>query len=423
MVQTVASLFFADRFDAWVRTRFPDPPTIRMKILGVGEVVATGDPAVVKALFTAPPGSVAAGEINRRVLPILGADSVMTVDGERHLKLRRLLLPPFHGDAIREYESAIERIAAAEVESWPLGSELSLHPRMQAIALEVILEVVLGASDPARRERLRAVLPKVLQANPISILMEDRMPWLYSGAIGRMRPWIRTRQEADRLLRDELAAHRASPDGREDILAMLIASRDEDGQGLSDAELGDQLLTLLLAGHETTATSLAWCFERLTRHPAALARVREDIAAGRDEYLDATIKETMRMRPVIEAVWRLLKQPLEVGDYRLPAGTVVAPVLRDTGGAEAFEDPEDFRPERFLEDDIPSYSQIPFGGGPRRCIGASFATMEMKIVLRTVLSRVELRAADPAPEKVDRMRRFTASPRRGARVAVAYYIS
>ena len=413
VAQTIASLFFADRFDAYIFARYPQ--TIRMRILGVGELVATRDPVVVKELFTAPPGSVVAGEVNRRVLPILGGDSVMAADGERHLRMRRLLLPPFHGDAIRGYESMIDEIVATEIDRWPRGETFALHPRMQAIALEVILSVVIEVSDAARRERLRAVLPKVLQANPIAFLLEDRARRLTSGPIGRLRPWIRARREAERLLHEELAERRADPGGREDILAMLLATRDENGEGLGDAELEDQLLTLLLAGHETTATSLAWCFERLVRNPAALDRLRGELADGRDEYLDAVIKETMRMRPVVEAVWRVAKEPLELGGYLIPAGTIVAPVLRAVG-AESFDDPEEFRPERFLDGEVPAYSQIPFGGGPRRCVGAAFATMEMKVVLRTVLSRLELRAPDPAPEKVDRMRRFTASPARGARV-------
>jgi cytochrome P450 len=287
---------------------------------------------------------------------------------------------------------------------------------MQAIAIEVILAIVLGVSDRARRDRLRALLPQVLETNPITVLLEGRRPWLAKGVLGRVRPSIRARREAERLLLEEIEEHRADPARSDDILAMLIATRDENGKGLSDAELLDQLMTLLLAGHETTATSLAWCFERILRHPAALARLRVELADDQTVYLDAVIKETMRTRPVVEAVWRVLTKPLTLGDYRLPAGTVVAPVIRAVGRA-THSDPAEFRPERFLEEeDAPRYSLIPFGGGTRRCLGASFATMEMKIVLRTVLERLDLRAVDPAPEKVSRSRRFTTSPARGARV-------
>ncbi|HEX6117296.1 MAG TPA: cytochrome P450 [Solirubrobacterales bacterium] len=405
----------SDRFDAWVMERYP--PVVRMKVFGVGEVVTLRDPEAIRQLFTASPEAVTSGRINGRVLPVLGRGSVMLLDGESHMRMRKLLLPPFHGDAIRGYEGLIGRIAADEVASWPRGSEFPIHPRMQAIALEVILEVVLGVSAGERRRRLRAVLPKVLEANPIAFLLDGRFPWLASGPIGSLRPWVRARREAEALLREEIAAHRANP-GAGDILALLLEVRDEDGGRLGDAELVGQLMTLLLAGHETTASSLAWCFERLLRHPAALARLRAELERGEDGYLDAVIKETMRQRPVVEVVWRELAEPYEVGGHRLPAGTIVVPVIRAVA-AEAFEAPGEFRPERFTDGAVTPYSHIPFGGGTRRCLGASFATLEMKTVLRTVLERVDLTAPHPAPEPRNRSRRFTTSPGRGARVVAA----
>ena len=415
IAQTVAAFTLGERFDRWVMRNYP--PVLRMKVVGVGEIVALRDPGAIRDLFTAPAGAVTSGEINGRVLPVLSRGSVMLLEGEEHLRTRKLLLPPFHGDAIRGYETLIERIAADEVARWPRGTELALHPRMQAIALEVILEVVLGVSDDARRRRLRAVLPRVLEANPLAFLIEGRLPWLADGAIGRLRPWVRRRREAAALLRAEIVAHRAG-EGRGDVLATLVDARDEDGGGLSDEELVGQLLTLLLAGHETTAASLAWCFERLLRHPAALARLREELDRGDDAYLDAVIKETMRQRPVVEVVWRVLAEDREIGGWWLPAGTVVVPVIRAVA-QEAFADPYEFRPERFLDGEVEPYSHIPFGGGPRRCLGASFATLEMKTVLRTVLESVELSAADAAPERADRLRRFTTAPARGSRVVVA----
>lgn len=416
VLQTLASLFVADRFDEYVTKRYP--PVLRMRILGVGEVVVVRDPAVVKELFTSSPDAVVAGEINRRVVPAVGPDSMMMLDGEPHLRIRRLLLPPFHGDAIRGYEAMVERIVREELESWPVGRPFPLHPRMQAITLEVILAVVLGVDDHARRRRLRALLPKVLEMNPVSVLLSARAPWLASGRLGRLRPWARAKAQVERLIGEEIADHRASAAERDDILAMLLAARDEDGRGLSDAEVSGQLLTLLLAGHETTATSLAWCFERLVHHPGDLERLRAELGAGEAAYLDAVIKETMRTRPVVEAVWRKLTESCELGGYSLPAGTIVAPVIRAIG-REAFDDPLKFRPGRFLEGEAPPYGLVPFGGGIRRCLGASFATMEMRIVLRVVLGRLELRAAHPASEKVSRSRRFTASPARGALVVAA----
>lgn len=411
--QTLASLFVADRFDEYATARYP--PVFRMRILGVGEVVVVRDPAVVKELVTTSPEVAIAGEINQRVVPAVGPDSMMMLDGEAHLRMRRLLLPAFHGDAIRGYEAMVERIVEKEMESWPLGRPFPLHPRMQAITLEVILAVLLGVDDHARRRRLRALLPKVLEMNPVSVLLSARAPWLASGPIGRLRPWVRAKAEVELLIDEEIEEHRASAAEQDDILAMLLAAQDEDGRKLNDAEVRGQLLTLLLAGHETTATSLAWCFERLVHHPEDLERLRTELRAGESAYLEAVIKETMRTRPVVEAVWRKLTKPCELGGYTLPAGTIVAPVIRAVG-REAFDEPLEFQPGRFLDAEAPPYGLVPFGGGIRRCLGASFAMMEMRIVLRLVLGKLELRAAHAAPEKVSRSRRFTASPAQGALV-------
>lgn len=412
-LQTLAAFVLPDRFDSWVMARYP--PVLRMKVVGVGEVVTLRDPGAIRDLFTARPERVAAGEINSRVLPILGPDSMMALDGERHLRMRRLLLPPFHGEALDGYRSLIAAITTAEVARWPVEEDFRLHPRMQAIALEVMLQVVLGVSDRSRRDRLREILPRVLEANPLAFLVEGRRPQLGRGIVGRLRPWVRVRREAEALLRAEVAEHRARPQGRDDVLAMLVAARDEDGRSLGDSELEDQLMTLLLAGHETTATSLAWCFERLVRNPRVLARLRRELDDGDEEYLGATIKETMRTRPVVEVVWRVLKEPCEIGGYTLPPGTIVVPVIRATH-VDNFPEPAEFRPERFIDEETPAYSHIPFGGGIRRCLGAGFATVEMKVVIRVVLEHLELRAPDPAPERVDRLRRFTASPARGGRI-------
>ena len=415
LAQTVAAFAASERFDRWVMANYPK--VLRMKVLGVGEVVTVRDPGAIRELFTASPDAVTSGGINGRVLPVLGRGSVMLLDGESHMRTRKLLLPPFHGDAIRGYETLIERITTDEMARWPRGRPFPLHPRMQAIALEVILEVVLGVSDRSRRRRLRDVLPGVLEANPLAFLAESRVPWLAGGAIGRLRPWVRRRREAEALLREEVAAHRADG-GDGDILSLLVEIRDEDGRGFDDTELVGQLMTLLLAGHETTAASLAWCFERLLRHPAALARLLVELERGEDAYLDAVIKETMRQRPVVEVVWRELAEPYEIGGYRLPAGTIVVPVIRAVAAGE-FEAPREFRPERFLDGGTGPYAHIPFGGGTRRCLGASFATLEMKTVLRAVFAGLELTAPDSAPERPNRMRRFTTSPGRGARVVAA----
>jgi cytochrome P450 family 135 len=239
-------------------------------------------------------------------------------------------------------------------------------------------------------------------------------PWVLDSPLARRHKSMRIRPEVDRLLFAEIAEHRREPEGRDDILALLVEARDEEGRPLSDEELRDQLVTLLLAGHETTATGLAWAFERVLRHPAVLRRLREP---GDEDYLDAVVKETLRVRPVIDSVWRKLTAPADVAGYRLPAGTLVMPAISLVQRSSAFAAPDEFRPERFLEDSPPPYTFIPFGGGPRRCIGASFALMEMRTVIRAVLDRVELAAAGSRPEGT-RVHHVTLVPSAGGRVVV-----
>jgi cytochrome P450 len=244
-------------------------------------------------------------------------------------------------------------------------------------------------------------------------------PRLLDTALVRRVPSLRVRPEVDRLLYEEIEAHRSDPDAHDDILALLISARDTDDQPLSDENLLDQIITLLLAGHETTTTGLAWVLERLTRHPAALGRLQQELDAGEEEYLEAVVNETLRVRPVVDGVWRKLTAPAVVAGHRLPSGTLVFPaiVLVQTS-SDAFPDPEEFRPERFLEESPPPYTFIPFGGGTRRCIGAAFAVMEMKAVLSTVLRHVELSAPDPRPER-PRTHHVTQVPARGAGVIAA----
>lgn len=381
-----------------------------------GDIVVLSDPEHIKEVFTGDREVFAAGEANSAMSPVLGSHSLLTLDGERHLRQRKLMLPPFHGEAVKRYGERIERITEVEVASWPLGRPFPIRPRMQNIALEVILQAVIGVSDPRRLERLRELLPKLLEFSVLDMWAIWLFPKLLESPIARRNPAIRVRPEVDRLLYDEIDAHRADPDSHDDILALLVSARDANGEPLSDENVLDQIITLLLAGHETTTTGLAWAFERLTRHPAALTRLRQELDAGDERYLDAVIDETLRVRPVIDGVWRKLTAPAEVAGYRLPAGTIVFPaiVLVQTS-SDAFNDPAKFRPERFLDGSAPPYTFIPFGGGPRRCIGAAFAVMEMKRVLATVLGRLDLTAPDQRPEQ-PRSHHVTQIPQRGARV-------
>ena len=414
IVQTLWSLFGMESFVQFSLERYRGEKMLTFRIVGFGEVVSVFDPQLIRELFTGDSDVLRAGEANAQALGVLGPNSVLLLDGERHLRTRRLLLPPFHGQAIAHHARLIEQIAAAEIERWPRGEQFALWPRMRAITMEVILQVVIGVRDQSRRRRLAELLPAFVRGGVFGMLTETKLPRLTKGAIGRRLPWMRARAQGERLLYEEIADHRVRPEGRDDILALLIAARDEDGRAPSDVELRDHVLTLLGAGHDTTAAALAWCFERVLRHPDVLARCRS-AGAEDDDYLTAVVNETLRVRPVIDSAARMLSAPFELGGYRLPAGTFLAASIAGIQlSPELYADPLRFSPERFLERPAP-YTFIPFGGGERRCIGASFAMMEIKTVLRTVLGGVDLRAPSLRDERPSRTRSVGIVPARGAR--------
>ena len=416
-IQTLALLVAPEAWMAYLLRRFGDgEPVVRMKLIGLGDIATVSDPDSIRAVFTADRDVIRAGEANGRVLGrALGESSVLLLDGEEHLRMRRRLLPPFHGDAVPAYAAVVEAVAAREVARWRAGETIATLPRMQAIALDVILRAVVGVRDARRLERLRALLPRVLAVNPFVIVLENRYPRVFAARAAQRLPWIRARHEVWRLLDEEIAAHRADPAGREDVLALLVADAK-----LTDEELRSQLLTLLLAGQETTASALAWAFERLVRHPGAYARLVEEVRAGEgDAYLSAVVNETLRTRPPLDAAWRAVAQPTEISGCPVHSGETLGVAIRGVAMGESWADPRAFRPERFLNGDAPPrYALVPFGGGPRRCLGASFAVMEMKTVLRTVLERVDLRVAPARGERQARPR-FTTVPGRGGRVVVA----
>ena len=383
-------------------------------------MVLISDPVAIKALYMErshglPPGR------NIILEPILGSGSLLIQEGAEHLSRRKLMLPPCHGERMRSYEAAVDEIVSAEVDSWPLDTEFPIHSRMQAVTLEVILRVVFGVSEGPRLERLRGMLANVLQetASPRAQIIG-----LATRRFGGKGPWAKFEgalREVDELLYAEIAEHREKPglEDREDVLSMLMLAEFEDGGKMDDSELRDQLMTLLLAGHETTATALAWTFDLLLRHPQALQRLRDELAAGEDEYLRATISESLRLRPVIPLAGRRLSTELVADGLTLPAGTDVTPAIWLTHTrADVYPEPYAFKPERFLDGGPDTYGWIPFGGGIRRCIGASFAEFEMRIALREVLTRCDLRKANPAPEKTGR-RNITLSPKDGTPVVVS----
>jgi cytochrome P450 family 135 len=384
-------------------------------------IVVTSDPATIKEVFTGDPNLLYAGAGNIVLQPILGSRSVLLLDGPEHLRQRRLMLPSFHGERMRVYADVMRAAAERAISQWPRGRRFDVLPSMQAITLEVILRAVFGITEPERLKEmggaLRSVLDTVASRRRVLSLA------LTAGRTGPLSPWgrfVAARRRADELLHAEIEARRREGDAeRDDVLSLLLAARDEDGRALSDEELRDELMTLLVAGHETTATALAWTLERLARHPRALAGVAAEQRAGGEELLDATIKETLRLRPVVPAVVRQLQAPMTFGGWDLPAGVHIGPsIYLLHRRADLYPDPLAFRPERFLERSYGTYEWIPFGGGVRRCLGASFALFEMRIVLATLLERVELQPSRGAGEAVAR-RAITFAPARGGRIAVA----
>jgi cytochrome P450 family 135 len=391
-----------------------------LKIIHEGTWVMLGAPEMVKQVFTGDPKVFHAGEGNQIVEPLLGSNSLLVLDEGAHMSRRKLLLPPFHGERMKAYRETMSEIASREIESWPTGVPYELRPRMQALTLEIILRTVFGVREGERMSELREALRDFLrlgtdprQLLPVILLGPKRISRL---------PWFRRVMERiDGLLRREIAERRRAGDldEREDILSMLVGAQHEDGSPMGDTEIRDQLLTLLTAGHETTATSLSWALERLSRHPGKLERLRDEAEAGSEEYLTATIQETLRLRPVIAIVLRRLTEPVEIGGYELPAGVTVAPsIYLVHRNPEVYPDPQAFRPERFLDSSPGTYTWIPFGGGVRRCLGAAFAQFEMAVVLKELVKRREIRPADPKPERVFR-RAITETPRHNARIVLS----
>jgi cytochrome P450 family 135 len=315
----------------------------------------------------------------------------------------------------------VEEIVDREIDDWPLDTPFAIHPRMQSVTLEVILRAVFGVSDEGRLARLRTLLTGLLRESSSPALQLRVLVARRLGRAGPLDDLQRTNDEVNGLLAAEIAERRADQglDERSDILSQLVASRFEDGSSMDDSELRDQLMTLLLAGHETTATALAWTFDLLLRNPAVLHRLRQELDAEADDYLRAVISESLRLRPVIALAGRRLHSELPVNGYMLPAGTDVTPAIWLTHTRpDLYPDPLAFRPERFLDNPPKTYGWIPFGGGVRRCLGAAFAEFEMRVVLREVLGRCELRLARRAPERIAR-RNITFSPRHGTPVTVA----
>jgi cytochrome P450 len=382
------------------------------------------DPAEVKEVFTAPPEVLHPGQGARVLEPVVGANSVLLLDEGAHMEQRKLMLPAFHGERMERLTSLMEEVTAEELAGLPRDAAIELHPRMQELTLKIILRAVFGLDPGSRfdaiRDRLQAML--VFGDQPISLAPPPKDS-LLARALERVGPFadfVRTQAEVDELIFELIAERRREGADRDDVLAMLLEARHEDGTQMSEQEIRDELLTLLVAGHETTATTLAWAFERLSQDPRVLARLVEAVDGDEEDYVTATIQETLRDRPVLPNVApRLVVEPIEVGGWTYPAGcSLVLNGYLLHHDPDVYPDPFAFRPERFLDEAPGTYTWIPFGGGRRRCLGASFAMLEMKIVLRQALGTLTLQPSGERAE-VARRRNITVRPSGGARAVLS----
>jgi cytochrome P450 len=396
----------------------------RMRGVVPGGPVITSHPDHVRSLFTAKPAEAPSLTGESPLRPIVGPNSTLTAVGERHMRQRKLLLPSFHGEAIAQYARMITEAAEREIDSWPVGAPFALAPRMQAITLDVIMAGIFGIEGrPAfgtPEYGLRFATKNLVAASTMPIAQLSELM-----NIGSDEPVGLTKAGLALLDKPTYAVisarRRASDlDERRDILSLLLQARTEDGEALTDRELRDELLTLVLAGHETTANSLAWTWERLVRAPDAQERLVEAVRSDDDaeEVVEATITEGMRSRPVIPIIGRRVMVPWRLGEYAVPAETpVTMSILLIHHREDVYPDPFSFRPERWLGRKPGTYEWIPFGGGIRRCLGAALAMAEQRVVLTSMARRLDLEADDPAPEHAVH-RNVTMIPARGARVVV-----
>lgn len=410
----------AERYGPAYRVHFP---------FMFGRMAVFTTPSAAKTVLRLAPSVAQAGRAYKVLEQSAGPTAVILLDGDAHLRMRKLILAPLHGERLARWEGFCAERTLQELDGWRVGEPLSVRPVTEKISLAVILKVVFGIRDPARSDELRELLPAIFDISLGAVPgyfhrlgridLGPRSPW---GAFRRKRDRI------DELVLAEVAERRAefargeqdvTGEAHADLLSMLLAQRDDDGRPMSDRELRDQLVTMLGAGHETTSTSTAWAIERLVRHPAIVEDLRAELERGETTLLDAVIKETLRSRPVVPQIARWLTEPTEIDGCLVPAETMVMiPMSVIHMDPETYPDPEEFRPERFLDGNDPGgYAWLPFGGGVRRCPGASLALLEMRVIIRTILLNVDLVPERPEAER-PMVRGISTVPSRGARVVV-----
>lgn len=413
MVQTLIVGNFRHQVLPLLKRRYGS--VVRMKFMPNRDIVMLTDIEHIKAVFSGPVTTFHAGEGNVILKPMMGEHSVLLTDEDQHLRARKLLMPAFNGAALRGYRDMITELTRAELDRWPENRVFAAHDRMRALTLEIILRVVFGVAEGPRLVELRRLIGKLIEIGLLHVI-----GW-QNPRLQRYGPWRKHAEcqaRVDELLYAEIADRRRATDldQRTDVLSRLLAP--SEGDELTDAELRDQLITLLLAGHETTATALAWALHELSRDPVQAAFTTRAADDGDEKALEAVIKEAMRLRPVIGEVVRRLTEDVEIGGYRIPAGFDVMPsIITVHSDDEHHPDPRSFRPQRFLDGSPPTGSWLPFGGGARRCLGAGFSLLEATIVLGELFSRFTVAPDRDRPEGI-RSRPITLEPLRGTRIRV-----
>jgi cytochrome P450 len=416
LLQTFAWGLRPLQFSDWCARRYGTPYTSRA--VGGAALVQFVDPKAVREIFALSASDFSATQASRDILePFLGENSLLMLEGDRHRTERRIVVRAFHADAFATQERVIDECTRTAMAGWPRDRSFPIHPEMQSLTLEVMLRAAFAIDDRTELDALLTPLREFLAlAGSLLILYPPfRERWF---ARSRWHRFLRLRDEIDRALVDLIRARRATANERHDILSALASATHEDGALLDETVVRDHLLTLLLAGHDTTATALAWAFDLLAHHPAVADRLARELEAGDDAYLDAVVKEVLRIRPVVPEVARTLTEPMRIGEYLLPAGTVAsANIHLAHQRAETYADPRAFRPERFIGSASDPNAWLPFGGGVRRCIGIAFATLEMRTVLRAVVTEMRVRPARSKPDSPKR-RAVTLIPRHGAPVVL-----
>ncbi|OBA84566.1 cytochrome P450 [Mycobacterium sp. 1164966.3] len=392
-------------------------PIMTMPILSLGDVAIVSDPALAKEVFTAPPDVLLGGEGVGPAAAIYGSGSMFVQEEPEHLRRRKLLTPPLHGAALTGYVPIMEESTRVAMRSWPVDRPFEMLEAARSLMLDVIVRVIFGVDDPAEVRRLGRPFERLLNLG-----VSEQLTVRYAlRHFGTLRVWpqrAKANREIDDVVMPLIAQRRNDPALGEqlDVLALLMGARGEDGKGLSDDEIRDDLITLMLAGHETTATTLAWVMDLLLHHPEALQRVQAEAASGGEDFTTAVIHEALRVRPPAPLTARVAAKPLPIGGYRVAAGTrIVVHIIAINRNPGVYEYPNEFRPERFLGIRPQTYAWVPFGGGVKRCLGASFSMRELITVLHVLLREGEFTAVDPSPEKIVR-RSIMLAPRRGARV-------